>query len=83
MTSFSTILIHKSGFNLNTKTNIHTNHILNIFFKFKSCKLVCDRNQVLVSGTETKVKFWYQCWFWSYTIVNTGGNFQIPFKDVE
>ena len=32
MTSFSAILIHKSAFNLRTRANIRTNHILNIFF---------------------------------------------------
>ena len=26
-------------------------------------ELVCDRNQVLVSGTETKVQFWYRSQF--------------------
>ena len=30
-------------------------------FNFAKKEIVCDRNQVLVSGTETKVQFRYQC----------------------
>ena len=37
---------------------------------------MCDRNQVSVSGTETKVQFWYQYWSQKFFFRNRNSFFQ-------